>query len=119
MHELGCRSLVFRGHRAGEVESGPGNVRVNIHTAREYDHAHRVDGSAAFDGGHDSTVGDANVANFAVDVMSRVVDFAAGDSQHGFPVPRADMRSLTSSLVRRSSPVSTVASSPRLPGCVE
>ena len=83
-----CRGLavILRGHRAGEVERGAGDVRVDIDAAGKDDHAGRVDRAAALDVGDDPAVGDADVLDHAVDAVGGIVDFPAGDSQHGVSV---------------------------------
>ena len=40
-------AMVFRGHGAGEVDGGAGDVGVDVHAAGEDDHAGRVDRAAA------------------------------------------------------------------------
>jgi hypothetical protein len=75
--------VLLRDEPAGEVERRPGDMSVNVHPAGEDDHPGGVDGPAAVDVGDDLAAGDANVADRAVDVVRRVVDFAAGDAKHG------------------------------------
>ena len=74
--------MIFRRHGAGEVNGGARDVRMNIHAAGEYDHAGRVDGASALDIGDDPAVRDADVLDYAVDAVGRIVDFAAGYPKH-------------------------------------
>ena len=81
--ERGVAAMVLRDHGAGEVEGGAGDMGVNVHAAGENDHARRIDGAAVRHVGDDPAVRDADVADLAVDVVGRIVDFAAFNPQHG------------------------------------
>jgi len=71
---------VLLGQKApGKVHGGPGNVRVDINAAGHHHHAGGVDGSTPRGNvGHDAAIGDADVANVAVDAVRWIVDGAAG-----------------------------------------
>src|SRR5579875_2796420 len=70
-------AMVLRNHRPREVERSAGNVRMHVHAAGENHHAGCVDSATALDTGHDTAAGDADVADFAVDIVGGIVDFAA------------------------------------------
>ena len=79
-------AMVFRRHRAGEVDRAAGDVRVNIDAAGKDDHPRRIDRPAAVDRRDESArIVDAEVFDLAVDAVGRVVDFSARDSKHGLP----------------------------------
>ncbi len=77
-------------HGPGEIEGGPGHVRVDIDAAGKDDHPRGVDGPAAVDisTGNDAAIGDANVLDFAIDAVRGVVNFAALDAQDRVAVQR-------------------------------
>jgi hypothetical protein len=80
--ERGIPPVVLRDHCPGEVEGRAGNVGVDVHSAGEDDHPGRVERPAALHGGDDFAIADADVPDFAVDAVGRVVHLPAGDPQH-------------------------------------
>src|SRR5262249_62083712 len=81
--------VLSREQPTGTVERPRGDVGLNIDAAREDDNAGSVDNPAAFDLRDTAAVRDADVADFAVDVIGRVVDFAAGGAKHGIQLASA------------------------------
>src|SRR5262249_15997348 len=78
-YERDVPAVVFRDHRAGEVQGGPRDVGVDGHRAGEGDHALRVDRTVGLHAGDDPAVADANVPDLSVDAVSGVVDLPARD----------------------------------------
>jgi hypothetical protein len=75
-------TMIFRRHGASEIDGRAGDVGVNVHAARENDHAGRVDRASTINVGDDATVGNANVLDNAVDVVRGIVDFSACYPKH-------------------------------------
>ena len=85
MHELPGDALILGNQPAGEVERAAGHVRVNVHAAREDQHAGRVNraGAAAVGVGDDTAIGgDADVLHDAFDAVGRIVDLPARYPDH-------------------------------------
>ena len=78
-------ALVLGNEPAREVEGAAGDVRVDVDTAGEHDHAARIDGAIVLRTlrvSDDTAIGDADVFDDAVDAVGRVVDCPAADSKH-------------------------------------
>ena len=85
VHELPGDALILGNQPAGEVERAAGHVRVNVHPARENQHAGRVDraAAAAVGVGDDPAIGgDADVLHDAFNAVGRIVDLAARYPDH-------------------------------------
>ena len=78
--------MVFGRHRPSEVDRTTGNVRVNIDTARKYNHPRCVDHAATVDRRYKvAAIVDAKIFDDAVDSVRRIVNFSARDSKHRLP----------------------------------
>ena len=61
-------------------------MRVNVHAARENEHAGRVDHATAFDLGHDPAVRNTQILDDAVDAVRGIINLPAGYAQHAVSV---------------------------------
>ncbi len=79
--------MVFRCHRAGEVDRSAGDMGVHVDPTGENHHASRIDGAATFEVSDKSAVvADVQITDFTVDAVCRVVNFPARDAEHAMPL---------------------------------
>ena len=80
-------TMVFRRHRASEVDGPAGHVRVYVNAAGKDNHPGGIDRPTAVHGGGESApIVDEKVFDFAVDPVGGVIHFSARDSEHLTPV---------------------------------
>src|SRR6185503_2597233 len=82
VHELTRDALVLRHEPAGEVEGPAGDVGVDVDAAGKYERTGRVDCAAAIDLCDDPPLGDADVLDYAVDPIGRIVNLSARYPDH-------------------------------------
>jgi hypothetical protein len=80
--ELTRNALVLRDEPAGEVEGPTRDVCVDVYAAGKNDHAARIDCGAAVGSSHDAAIGDADVLDYTVDPIGRIVDSSARYPKH-------------------------------------
>ena len=75
--------MVFRRHRASEIDRTAGHVRMYVDAAGKNDHPRGIDRPTAVDRGSKSTrIVDEEVFDFPVDAIGRVIDFSARNTKH-------------------------------------
>src|SRR5687768_13379493 len=82
VHELARDALVLRHEPAGEVEGPAGDMGVDVDPAGKNERAARVDCAAAIDLSDDPALCDADVPDYAVDPIGRIVNLSARYPDH-------------------------------------
>jgi hypothetical protein len=78
----GVGRVLFRQQTAGVIAAGAGQVGVDIHPSRHYDHPRDVQPRGTlWQALHDAPVFNADVAHFTIHTVGWVVNRSAGDSE--------------------------------------
>lgn len=78
--------MIFGRHRSCEIDRAAGNMGMHVDSTGKDDHTTGVDGPPVFDRLHELAIRDAQISYLAVNSIRRVVDLAAGDSEHNVDV---------------------------------